>query len=276
MTGRISVRAACAPLFALALFAAPAVAQMSGPAQAMAPAAAIDALYAGGEVEAAYESAIGALEREPEAYDLLWRAARASTALGVLHRDDEDARERWLEEGIALAARAREADPAGPEARYWSFYARGERALRTGPRHAARLANELFTEATEVLAGDPDDAFAHQLLGTIHMEVMTLSGFERFLGRTFLGGEAMKKATWEGAETHLTRAAELDRTSVRGLTALGRLHARRGRGEEAKTALRAALALPMAEPFDRVLQEEARVRLEAVLEWAPDGPGGER
>ena len=251
------------PALTLALGAA-------GPAASQeAPTALADEQWAAGDIRAAYQTLDQALIGDPDAYPLLWRATRAAAVLAVTGDGD---RERWLRRAADLSERAIDADSTGLDARHWRLYALGELALKAGPRTAGRLARQIFREANALLERDSLDAYAHNALGRVSYEVVTLSGFERFLGRLVVGAEVMGHASWEQARVHLTRAVELRPDFMPFRTAMGAYYARNGRGAEAKAEFRRALELATSHPWNRALATEARERLDNVLTWAPDPP----
>lgn len=247
------------PLTCLAAHATPVAGQ--------APAAALaDTLWEAGDVQGSFEVLDGALAGSPEDYELLWRATRAATVMAVIHPDQ---REKWLRLAEPLSDRTLQADSMGLDGRHWRLYALGEAALKAGPRTAGRLGGLIRREATDLLARDSLDAYAHNALGRLSLEVMTLSRVERFFGKLVVG-DALRDASWERALHHLTRAVELRPDLMGFRIGLGAYQARKGMGEEAKAEFRRALELAGDHPWEQALALEARKRLEDTLTWAPD------
>ena len=187
-----------------------------------------------------------------------WRAARAAVALGMLAQEENEQNE-WYRTGETHAARALAADSLSMDALFWLTAAKGRRALNAGARDAARLGDEVWELAHRMLARDPDYPGAHNVLGTLQYEVMTLSRVERFLARMILGdNEALGRSSWDGAEAGHRRAVALAPEAILYRYDLARTLLRRARTEEAIAELRTALALPHRYPHDAEIQDAAR------------------
>jgi tetratricopeptide (TPR) repeat protein len=187
-----------------------------------------------------------------------WRAGRAAVALGMLAQEENE-QNGWYRTGEAHAARALAADSLSMDALFWLTAAKGRRALNAGARDAARLGDEVWELAHRMLARDPDYPGAHNVLGTLQYEVMTLSRLERFLAKLILGdNEALDGSTWDGAEAEHRRAVALAPEAILYRYDLGRTLLRRGRTEEAIVELRRVLSLPHHYPHDPGIQGDAR------------------
>ena len=79
-----------------------------------------------------------------------------------------------------------------------------------------------------------------------------------------MGNDALSDTSWENAEYHLARAAEVWPDFVLFHFDLAQLHRKRGRRDEAIAAYQRALELPSFHPTDRRLKEQAR---NALAEW---------
>ena len=102
------------------------------------------------------------------------------------------------------------------------------------------------------------------MLGRLNFEVMSMSRVKRLVARTFMDSPSLDDTSWEQAEYHLIRAAELWPDFVLFHFDVAQLHRKRGRREEAIAAYERALALPSVHPTDHKLQRQAR---EALAEW---------
>lgn len=237
-------------------------------------------LYMAGEPKAALDRLEEHLVADPDDYAALWRAARSAVVLatGEEHHLDQNA---WLDPAIVYADRAVELRPEGIDGIYWRGVASGRRALNAGPGYAVELAEVVYEDAHTILEADSLHGGAHNMLGKLNFEVMSLSRIKRFIARTFMGTDALDDASWEDAEHHLRRAAELWPDFVLFHFDLGRLYEKRGPRELAVREFAHALALPAVHPTDGGLQERARGFLEEwevsadTLVVAPDaGHGG--
>lgn len=195
--------------------------------------------------------------------DARWRAIRSHFALGLLADSGGD-RNLAADRGIALADALLSQPSATPDEIYWSAASLGLRALRAGPRTAGELARSARTEAWRLRAADSIHGGAHNLLGRIQLEFLSLPWHERFLARQVLGGEFTSEASWESAEAHLHRAAILWPHMVAFQLDLARLLERRGRPVEAMQAAERALDTPVLHPADPVLHQRARELLDRL------------
>jgi len=80
--------------------------------------------------------------------------------------------------------------------------------------------------------------------------------------------DALGDASWESAEVHLRRSAELDDSAIAPRLELAKLLADRGREAESREWLQLALAIEPSSDLDRAMLAEAR----AIAGGGPD-PG---
>ena len=223
----------------------------------------VDALYEALDPAGSLAAADALLAARPGDYEALWRAARAAVVLGTL-AEAEDVQDAWFLRGAAYGERAATLRPEGVDGLYWLGASKGRLALQQGPRTTAALAQEVYDLAHRVLALDPLHAGGHNILGKLEYEVMTLTAFERFLARLILGNEALRTASWEGAEHHFTRSLAAEPEVILFHFDLGKMYLAQGRLEEARAAFERVLALPVRHPPDPGWKREARVLLEGA------------
>ncbi|MDT8341123.1 MAG: hypothetical protein RQ751_06390 [Longimicrobiales bacterium] len=202
-----------------------------------------------------------------------WRVARGAVTLAILAEDpdpgldlDPDAAQAWLERAAAHGDSALAVDSAHVDALFWAAAAMGRLALHHGPRTSATLAEEVWTLAHRLLERDPGHGGGHNILGKLNQEVMSLSGWERFLGRLLLRARPLREASWEAALTHHRRAVALEPEAVLFHLDLGRTLQLTGARDEARTVFRRGLALPRLFPMDGVFQRRIAEHLEALDE----------
>ncbi|HET9947930.1 MAG TPA: tetratricopeptide repeat protein, partial [Longimicrobiales bacterium] len=195
--------------------------------------------------------------------EALWRAARARVMVGMSEKEIVD-QNSWYDEAIRLGDRAVALRPDGVEGLHWRGAALGRRALNASAGYAAELAQRVFEDANAILALDPDHAGAHNLLGQLFVEVMSLSRIERFIGRMRYDNDALRESSWEAAEHHLQAAVDLAPNTVQFQLDLAKLYERRGREEEARQALEQVLELAPVHPPDASLQRDAERLLEEL------------
>lgn len=239
----------------------------AGPAGAGTDSAAVlraDSLYFAGAPEASWSLLQERLDGDPDDVDALWRATRAALVLGIMEDGGIAAQNVWLDRGVETGSRAVDLRPDGVDALYWSAAVSGRRALNAGPRYAADLAQRAYDQAHAVLALDSLHGGAYDVLGKIQYEVMRLSRIQRLFARLLVGNDALRRASWGGAEKDFRRAVALWPDVVLFRLDLGELLVRRGRKDEARSVLRDALALPDLHPPDPRFKARARALLDGL------------
>lgn len=211
--------------------------------------AAIDDLFFGGRPAEAYQRLELRLDRDSTDVGARWRGARTALNLGILESRSEVA-ERWFETAGAHGEIAVSLRPDDLEVLYWAAASLGREALQHGPRTSTRLVQRVWDLTHRVLAADPDHAGAHNILGKLNQEVMSLSGFERLVGRLLFSIDPLKEANWDSAEEHHYRAVEGDPNTILFRRDYGETLAALDRPDEARAIWLAALALPSVYPVD--------------------------
>lgn len=222
-----------------------------------------DALYFGGEPEEAFEVLRTHLADHPEDYEALWRVVRSTVVLGA-GSEGWRLQNSWWDTGMLYGDSAVALRPEGADGRYWRGAAYGRRALNAVAEYGAELAQTAYEDAHAILAVEPDHGGAHNILGKIFFEIMSMSRVQRWLGRTFVRTEALKNSSWEEAELHLEAAAEDWPDSILFQYDLGELYKRRGREADAREAYERVTTMGVVHPSDPALQQDAARRLEEL------------
>ncbi len=230
-----------------------------------------DMLYFAGEPRHSLDRLFDRLEADSLDYDALWRAARAAVVIGI-HEDVHTDQNAWLDPALMWARRAAETRPGAVDGLYWRGVAAGRRAMNAGPGYAVDLAQRVYDDAHAILAQDSLHGGAHNMLGKLNYEVMSMSAIKRLVARTFMDRPSLDDTSWEQAEYHLAKAAEVEPEFVLFHFDLAQLYRKRGRRDEAIRHYREVIALTAVHPTDRRLQEQARAALD---EWGvePEPPG---
>jgi tetratricopeptide (TPR) repeat protein len=258
---RLSPLATC--LLCLALTVQPSTAQ-APPALAAwtaTPTGQADALYFAGQAEEAFELLKAHLLEQPDDYEALWRVARSTLVVGVSVEGNLQ-QNLWFDEGMRFADRAVSLRPKGIEGRYWRGAVTGRRALNAAAEYGAELAQTAYEDALAILEVDPHHGGAHNILGKIYFEIMSMSRIERWLGRTFVRTDVLRTSSWERAEHHLETAAESWPDWVVFQYDLAELYRKRGREDEAREAYARVVGMPSLHPSDPALQRDAELKLE--------------
>lgn len=221
-----------------------------------------DSLYFAGEAEASWDLLRTDAPRGSRTADRRWRAIRAAVALGMAPGTATE-QNHWLDQAVRLAEEAKDPGPPTVDELFWGAAAEGRRALNAGPRYAGELGTRARDDARVVLAVDSLHGGAHNVLGRVGLEVMSLSRIQRILARA-TGTPFPGDTNWEDAEHHLRRATELWPYMVLYHLDLAKLLVRRGRHAEARAALERALSTPSLHPPDASLKEEARALLASL------------
>lgn len=196
----------------------------------------------------------------PHDYDVLWRAARESAALGTLASDGRVSKGRYrqAETYARLAVSARRERPEG---HYWLAVALLRQTAAASPQAQVSLLGEVRREAKAVLALEPDHPGALDVLGAWNAQVMRMSGPTSMVAKNLLAGDALKSASWDEAERLLSRAAELEPACLAHHFELARVYMDTGQPEPARRHLQTILSRPATEVVDPVLKDQARALL---------------
>jgi len=216
-----------------------------------------DQLHGRLQPEAALDSLDSLLQRQPENYHALWRAAREAVSLGMLDLDPTDAK-IYYDRAEAYARRAIDVNPGGVDGQHYLAVAMGRQALSEGIRARVQMAEGVRAQAELVLSMDSLYASAHHVLGMWHAEVKRLDRLSRFVARRILGGDGFGDASWEDAEAFMRRAVELEPEVIMHHLELARILLDRDREDEAREELRIVLDLTINEPIDPLHQQRAQ------------------
>jgi len=188
----------------------------------------------------------------------------------MLSEDVPELRDAHVERALTLARGFVEVAPEEAASHYWLGVALGVRTEYSGALAKLTTGRECYEVTVRALELDPDHAGAHELLGRIHAGVMRLPWVVRKLGATLGMNDALGDASWETAEAHLRRSAELDPQAISPRLELGKLLADRGRPEESREWLALALAIAPDSELERTMLEEARGLVEAGVSSSPN------
>lgn len=149
------------------------------------------------------------------------------------------------------------ANSDSPDAHYLLAAALGQRLELSGTREKIRLGGIVRQEAEAAVALDPNHPGGHHVLGRLNAAAMRLGRIERFIARRLLGAKSLDGASWEKAEYHFKRAAELLPGDPLNWLELGALYVDTRRENEALAVLRQATRAPGSDPVRLRGQERA-------------------
>lgn len=124
------------------------------------------------------------------------------------HTADSDRRKDLLAEAERHARAAVVGQEHDIGRRYALAVVLGLRANSEGGQSTVRAAADMSNELEVILAADSSHAGARHMLGRLHAGVRRMNRVTRWLATNLLGGDALKRATWEAAELNLGYAEE--------------------------------------------------------------------
>ena len=141
----------------------------------------------------------------PEPSDSVWALVDAAA-----ETDDEGRKKQILLEAEALARTDLSGHEDDVERRYTLAVVLGLRSNIEGGQTRVRAASALSAELEAILALDADHPGARHMLGRLHAGVRRMNRITRWVATNLLGGDELKKATWEAAEENLLFAERND------------------------------------------------------------------
>ena len=186
------------------------------------------------------------------ALDTVWALIDASS-----EADDDDAEKEFLREAESHARNAVQGHEGDIERRYALAAVLGLRANVEGGRTKVQAASGLMDELDVILETDPNHVGARHMLGRLHAGVRRMGRFTRWIATNLLGGDELKKATWEAAEEHLAFAEEHAPEVADHHLQLALLFRDTGRPELAELEIDHVIELPATNARELAVQAEA-------------------
>lgn len=269
MRGVISlVPGRLAALAALALSGAPAaVAQR--PLSAAEQIALGDSAYAALAPAQALGHYRAALAIDSSSYPASWKAGRELVDIAKQIPDEAGDSSRHLRDSLYMAARAYgeaavRLNPTGADGHFTVAQALGRLARTKGGKERVRFAKLIYDEGMKAIELDSTHDGAYHLIGAWHMEVMLLSGFQRFFAKTLFGGGFLDKGNWADAERYLERAVALKPQNIFHHLELGEVYFDVGKVSKAREQFTLIATLPIGDVLDPRYQKEAKQILDDI------------
>ena len=178
--------------------------------------------------------------------------------------DDQDRRKNLLKQAEIQARAASEGRPHDVARRFALAVVLMSRSDAEGGRTRVRTTSEFHGELEAILELDPQYAPAHHLMGRLYAGVRRANRIIRWIATHLLGGGALKKATWQTAEEHLSFAEQQAPEVSDHHFQLAILYADTDRLELALEELEHVFPRPVVSHMERMVWEEA---LAAKEEW---------
>jgi tetratricopeptide (TPR) repeat protein len=212
--------------------------------------------YAAAKLEDARTAYAEALQLAPGQVTPLCRLSRVESELGETQKGDTQ-RKTWSD-AVAHAREAVRVAPELAEPHVCLAVALGRQALREGPRTRLALSKEIKAETDLAIQHDPGIGRAWHVLAMWNVKIAGLSGIERMLANSVLGG-VPKGASNANAEQAFQKAIALEPDYVNHRLEYGRFLKDMKRPDDARRELEKAVSLPpTSSALDPRLQAEAR------------------
>jgi tetratricopeptide (TPR) repeat protein len=204
-----------------------------------------------------YEAAIAA---DSTNYQALWKAARSAVDLGEFDPDERH-RIALYQKAAGYARRAVAVHPDSATAHFHLARALGREAQQYGPRTRVQFAKEVRSEALEALKIDSTNPGALHVMGVWNAEIMRLSGFSRFIAKSFLGGGIFGQASWKNAIDYMQRSVAADPNRIVHHLDLAKIYEDTGDKAKAKAEYQFVVDAPPTDYNDPHYKDDARSRL---------------
>jgi len=223
-----------------------------------------DREYRAMRAESALEHYERALATEPDNFEALWKASRSALDLASGPLPSNERRTQLFKTGERYARRALELNPGDAEGHFALARALGKSSQSLGVRDKVRHATTIRKNALECIRLNPRHSGCHHIMGVWNAEVMRLGGFERMIARNFLGGRALRSASWPSAQRYLDQAVGLAPERVVHRLELGDVYRDRGNRIAARREYETALRLGTADYNDERYKAQAEAALRAL------------
>lgn len=212
---------------------------------------------------AAYTAAIAADSANATA---CWKGALTLIDMGKLTPDSvaSPARDSLYARAEVLAQRAVILDPKSADAYFILATAIGRAALTKSRKERVRRAMEIQQDALTAIGLDQSHDGAYHVLGRWNAEIMRLSGMERFVAKSFMGGGVFGQASWNNAQMYLQRAVTLNPTWIYHRLDLGLVYVDVGNYAAAREQFEVIATLPVADVGDPMYKQDAAAMLTRI------------
>lgn len=197
-------------------------------------------------------SAVGPGPSTDGGLDSVWVLIDQSWAI-----DDQGHQKDVLKHAESLARADLQGREGDVQRRYALAAVLGMRANVEGGKTKIRVASELSRQLEAILAADPNHAGARHMLGRLHAAVRRMNRVTRWLATNLLGGDELKKASWDAAEENLAFAEEHAPEVMDHHLQLALLYRDTDRPELAAEELKHVMAMQASSARDLAVQREA-------------------
>ena len=212
--------------------------------------------------DAAMEKLKEAEKLEPDNPEILWKMARGYFDLADQDENDADLQVKTIYPGFDYAKRCVEMAPnvAGGHQYYGILIGRiGE---IEGTKQKIENSYAVREHTMKAIELDPENDSNYHVMGRWHFALADLSWVERKIASIIYA--TPPAASFEKAVEFFNKAHKLNPDDIRHLLWLGKSYEKLDQNDNAKKALKQALALPATSDSDKNQQKEAKELLESL------------
>lgn len=191
----------------------------------------------------------------------LWHASMLSTRQGI-RASSTKARQRYFDQGAALARKALGKAPANKEANVALALALRQLSFSAGAKEKAGFIKEIKSCADKALMSDSTYGMAWFVLGNWNYDVSSLNFAERAATKLLFGG--FPPASLDQAIADYERCQHFDPHFIENVYQLAKVYHAKGKDLKAIATLKQALHLRPIREGDRQIQDDCRTMLQSL------------
>lgn len=222
-----------------------------------------DVFYAKLQPTEALQYYLPAEKLDPQNAQLLVKIARQYRHL-MSDAPQKEEKKRLGNLAVEYAERAISLAPNDPETHLAAAISYGKVMPFLSSKEQYNRCRVVKAEAERVIALDPDNDLAWQVLGRWYLNVADVSTVKRALAQVAYG--KLPTAKYEDAERCFTKAIALNPNRLMHYIELGRTYAQMGRKEDARRCLNKGLAMPNTEKDDPETKTQGREVLQRLAQ----------
>ncbi|MDP6559168.1 MAG: hypothetical protein QF619_03395 [Candidatus Binatia bacterium] len=229
----------------------------------------VDSLYSSFKSQEAEKVLLKIIELDPNHKEGLIKLARVYIDLGDMIPESTAG---WKEQRIKqyhiaekFARKAVATDPNGTWGHFYLAASLGKVAMHSSISEQLDLAPKIRGETKKAIALDPDNGFAHHILGVWNRRVAGINRLNRFLANTFLW-RSVPDGSLEKSMEHLKRAISLNPANITHHLELAKTYVAMGKQQLAISHLHKVQELSIQFSDDPLHKENARHLLQELKE----------
>jgi tetratricopeptide (TPR) repeat protein len=197
---------------------------------------------------------------DPDNPEILWKIARAYFDLADQNESDLELQKNNIYPGFEYAKRCVEMAPDVAGGHQYYAILIGRIGEIEGTKQKIENSYAVREHTMLAIKLDPENDSNYHVMGRWHFALADLSWVERKIASIIYA--TPPAASFEKAVEFFSKAHEINPDDIRHLLWLGKSYAKLGQDDNARKALKQALALPAESDSDRNQQKEAKELLE--------------